>query len=355
MGRKNGYYFIGLGLLSSALWIFGNYFGLGYTDDSYYYVQLFPSDQVSIFERQRLFPFVISLFDNPANGARIINFISLLGIQLIWYRIITKSSLSESYQILTFGLIALGVPTLLVSSFIWTETLFILITSVCFWLYLKFRKSRNYTLLILLAIGLLLSVWSRKVGLITGAAFTIALIQDQIKQQGLRKIAMVLWTILLICYWLIFYKGEPIEMEYVSRNFWFNINGIANWIVPTSFYQWIRMFMLVGMLLLFTRVDQQAGIGRLFTNYFILYFLIRLPIDREFIEEADRYFAILFPAAMFVFMQTIQAIGGTDKRLNRVLIVLLLMILSLNFMRNIQASFKWHDSRRSHMVITSNF
>ncbi|MEQ9402740.1 MAG: hypothetical protein RIM99_04065 [Cyclobacteriaceae bacterium] len=341
------YIFSVIALLSVLLWLLGNYYGLGLTHDSFYYLDLASRSNPLELAPQKLYSFLLSFFGSKKiAAAAIINGVCLVGTLAIWGRLFLNSSLHPWIKILSFAALAMGVPMISVSSFLWTEILYICMTSITFSAYVEWRNSRNYRWIILLVISLFLALWARKVGAIFGAVTVYVILSDFIKLNRQRRQASLLFVFLLFGYWIVLYSGETPEVQYIFKNLEFNTKAVINWILPVTFPQILRysIFVIVLTGLVFIKpVSHHAN--RLFRFYFLIYFIIRLPVDREFPEEADRYFSILFAPFVFFISHFVQSLYEQNDSRRKLVLGILTAFVVFSLMRTVKNTWMWNRNR----------
>ena len=353
MERNFKYYVVGFALFGFCLWIFANFYGLGTTHDSFYYLTLRPSLD-AIFRPQLLFPWLLSWFSNPIRAAFWINGVSLLITYLVWCQLISQTTSSSRLKVWAIGIITCSLPVLLISSFIWTEALYLCITILAIYGFYQWQSNRSLLWLLVFCISGLLSIWARKIGLIFCASAVIVVATEYIKKPLHKNLFTGLSMVALFLYWKWFYQGETPEWQYVTQNFIFNANGLINWFLPVSFPPIVRIAFLVAFLIfLFLVRPIRTPINQLIITYFLIYFLIRLPVEREDPEEADRYFAILFPMAIFLFIQIEESFLNRFGRFRARMTVLLVLFLILSIVRSLYHARFWHLQRREKTTTTA--
>jgi len=343
--RQEPFFFAAFVLIFFVLWLLANFHGLGLTDDSLYYINLFAEDK-AILKRQRLYPYLLSLSGNPQRLGLWLNGFGIIGSLVIWAHIFHQADLEKSVKRFGFGLLALGVPHILVSSFLWTETLFIFFSSLAFWLYIQWQEHSIPAALIGFLLALLLTLWTRKVGYVLIGAGIISLFTHELGRKKWSVISYFVFAVGVAVYWLYFFEGEKPEWAYVLRNLRYNSDALISWFIPDTAPQVSRVFF--GLFILASLLIIKPGyhpLTRFFWTYFVLYFLIRLPIDREFPEEAHRYFAILYAPAIFVFMHHWQALKNQTPLLRRSIYLLIIGLLVIAAARTMYNSFRWYDTR----------
>lgn len=339
--------------ISVIFWFIANNEGLGKTHDSYYYLDLASSQDFIWFKSQNLLPTLLHFVSNPEILAFWLNLVCFIVIQLCWYWIFAQSQLSFRYRLIGFYLVCFSVPMFLVSSFVWTEPLYILITSVAFVLMFKWEVKREIIYLILLVPLCLVAIWARKIGVI----FSITLVAYLAKSFFWKeKNGLVFYStlgLILLIGWIYLYRGEKPQSAFISNNLVDNIHAIASWFLPVNLPDLMRILSVLGIFSMFLVQHKKVKLGEFFWVYFLFYFLVRLPIDREFPEEADRYFSILYAPFLFVWIQQIDQAFRASRKVHKTVIILLSIILMVSLFRIAKSSWSWNQTRLFQKALQS--
>lgn len=274
---------------------------------------------------------------------------------LIWCIIMNETdSFSKAEKIIFLLTISLF-PTLhLVSSFLWTESLFIFISSLSFLSFCKWQKNRSPIWLVGLLLTLIFAVWTRKIGILFFVSFPILLLMNAFKG------ALVRWTIASFCigaaivFWEFVYVGESPNYHFFLTNLKNNLNGLVNWFLPVSFPLSARF--LMGFIIIFLLfVPSRNPTSQWIKVFFFFYFSVRLFSEREHAEEADRYFSILYVPVVYHFLLSISFFVKKSRKWKQILFFVFLGFLLLNFSRTINNALLWHNSRESILEIDEEF
>lgn len=336
-----------LGLpISVVFWFIANKEGLGKTHDSYYYLELASSQDFIWFKSQNLLPTLLQLVHNPETLAFWLNLVCFMAIQLCWYWIFAQSQISFRYRLVGFYFICFSVPLFSVSSFVWTEPLFILITSVAFVLMFKWEGKKEIIYLIILVPLCLAAIWARKVGLIFTVSAVVYLVKVSFWQGKNGFVFYLTVGLLLLTGWVCFYTGEKPSLEFIPQNLIYNLTALSSWFLPVSLPDLFKILLGLGISMVFVVKHKRTLLGEFFLIYFILYFLVRLPIDREFPEEAHRYFSIFHAPFIFVLVQQLDHTFGSSPKRSWILHVALILLLIVSVVRITKSSIHWNQTRQ---------
>ena len=332
-------------VLTLSLWSIANFHGLGLTHDSEYYLNLSRGDHELMWRAQGLLPLILSMSHEPETAARWINFASLICTLLIWMRIVHRSELDIWGKFFAFSWICLSLPFLAVTSFLWTEPLFIVISSTVF-LFLQVWSKRKVLLESLLLIPLLiLAVWARKIGLVLACSVAIYVASCFMDSKSHRHLLYLVSACLLLSGWLFIFNGERPEPQFIAQNLIFNVNALINWFLPTSVPQSLRVLFGTSFAIFFIFSQQSSELSRFFWIYFVIYFLVRLPIEREFAEEADRYFAIMHAPFFFILAHHLKFVLPQKTIIKRMVNLTIAFLIVISLFRMSFSAFRWQQSR----------
>ena len=232
-------------LLATVLVLIANFNGIGYTHDSYYYIQNAELiNKIGVWDyvlkyglKQQLLTLIISKIDNICSGAAVLNAFLFVLTNLVWI-IATRNYFSTKYQWYVFCLfLVFSTPLLLTTSFLWTEPLFHFFLALLF-LNHQLHVQANFRRFLGYLIILPFLVFARKAGmLIIMGVLIYETLQLKI------TIRLFLWLSLgFLIYMFYGYTsfpniiGEQPQILFVPQNLWAQILTISKWITPFSFH-----------------------------------------------------------------------------------------------------------------------
>lgn len=343
-----------LPLLSLTLLLYINWCSIGLTFDSYDYLFaaksfrntgiLLNANETIFRERTPLFPILLAMLNNNVFYIKLsfaLAHISILYGFLFFHR---SFSTSSSEQLYLSVLLSFSVPLLLIESFIWSESYFLVLLSLSLYCLILWTTHQQITYIILAAtlgflyciqrntgiffvLGSTLFIWSEKPtlkGLITAAFFSLTALSG-----------WTLWT----AYHLI-EKGpgfQPTLLE-IGENILPNIltylDSYSVWIFPHTIALPIRVSLFSILLILGIRwlwetyQTQKNKLEGIVIKLWILmmssYHLGMMLLEKAVIWEVDRFIAILYPFTAFIFV-----IIGSHQIKNKPLIIKILISLWL--------------------------
>lgn len=162
--------------------------GINLTFDSYQYIkvaqQIYQNGFISIIDNEKfvywppLYPLILSFLLDAEGHFSIIVFQYLLGLCVIFiWNIISKDILKNKIQQFLFIiLLSLSTNMLMISTFIWSELLFLLLFSLVILIVKKYLNTRNIYWILLSIIPAFLMLIQRNVGIIMFSAFYFSIV-----------------------------------------------------------------------------------------------------------------------------------------------------------------------------------
>ena len=264
--------------------------------------------------------------------------------------------------------VSLGLPTIVLHVFLWSEPLFLSLFSVL--LFLLFKACQRFTIwhwvaLVLVSAALCLQRYSG-IFLVGGVALGLLLVNFNPKQALKVSIYVVCSLIPVVIYVLWTQPAAPSESEFGITFFGKNLishyfldTAIA-WFVPhfliTSFSKWLFVGVLIVVLsILIWKLRFWNSLSPFYKItalvilvYFFLLSSLQLPLSEESVRysllmDVERYMAIIYPACMLLLFS---GIDNQSKRLGKKSIIYLLLAIWLCYpiARTVKNVSLWHES-----------
>ncbi len=350
--------------LFSAFFLFSVHCNIGTTYDSGEYEaaavsfhssgKLMESDAKPYVDWPPLYPVVLSFFTNQLHDfATVLNLFCLLVSMALWIRM-AEDYLAE-YLPLYGVLLALSTSLLLIGSFLWSESLFLLLLSVYVKLLQQFCKTRITKWLILASLAGFFMLLTRTVGVTLGGGAAIAFAASY-KEFDKRE-----WSALLLHFvfvvsgllgWLIYTgsftrEDHVISYLFLHHSVYENIltpaKELSCWLVPglqNPFLQLLITALVLGGISIghwvsrsvFTRVL----IWMIAVYCAVFIFLSVFPYD------IGRYMAVLYPPIILLLLNAFKKLVIIFPNRKRLLVLILIIWMSYPLVRISYNALRFH-------------
>ncbi len=340
--------------------------GLNYSVDSLDYLAAAKSfqDQGSLLDRggtpfshwPPLFPVILSFFDDSVSALKWIHLIIRIACSfyLLWLskRLIKNGALRILFLLVTI----LGVHLMMVSVFVWTEMIFILLALTTLYCACNLERSNYYSVL-LLASGLLLCL-QRHAGLFWMTSISIWIFWDSTKPLNARLVRSL--GCFIICtsgFWIWnLYHTQAISSEfnlfqhdYFSYVF-FNLNLILQTLgkLFLPFSGWIATVTGVSVITVigisvkkFLKTDRDIQLLATLILGYLIGFLILSRLD---VYEMDRYLSPIVPLVYLIACVSLEKIMTFRSWANSLVVLIIIGSWSAYpLTRTVKNSFMWHE------------
>lgn len=323
--KKNIDYFLSLTISGILFWIV-NFFGLGYTYDSNLYVAIAKEiDSTNFFLvegfniKPPVLPMLISLFSEQ--NMVWVNFFCYLWIQglgVFWSRKITNTILRYSFlMILVFA-----TPHILISSFLWTEPIFLAIMLLSFYFLDRFYQTNQQKFMVFAIILLVLLPFIRfaAIFLIFPLLGFLFLTSKKNKKSIFISFLLILF---LISGWVFFFQEgfsgrwerfvKPFvagRLSHLEFNLFSYSKALSSWFFPYAMDGLVSKIISIVVILTTiyksskTYLTQKRNIIFLSPLLFLIYFFLMMLVFKVEYYSAERYLSIFYLLVVLnIFLQ----------------------------------------------------
>ncbi|HET8860784.1 hypothetical protein [Marivirga sp.] len=365
--KKSGDYFWVLSISGILFWI-ANFFGLGNTSDSMLYNEIaeeINSKSFFLVEgfkiKPPVFPLIISVIGEQ--NMVWLNFLCLLGIQsfgVFWSRRITNRFLRHLFLII----VIFSTPHLLISSFLWTEPLFLFTLLLVFYFLDKFQHTTQLKFLIPAIILIVILPFIR----FAGVFLIIPLFVVQLATLKNKKIAFFsfLFLLSLIVVWVcifnegfirrwdrftyLFFSGKLSHLEF---NLYSYSKALSSWFFPYViegvFSRLLSVMILLAVIYKASRLYfiSRANVLFLAPLLFFVYYFLMMSIFKVEYYAAERYLAIFYFLIMLnLFLQIDIYFKSIESVYFRRGVYFTIIIFAVyNLLRTLKNVYFWYDLR----------
>lgn len=365
--KNNIDYFLSLIVSGIIFWIV-NFFGLGYTYDSHLYVEIakeINSTNFFLVEgfniKPPVLPVIIFLFGEQ--NVVWINFLCYLCIQglgVYWSRKITDRFVRYSFLVI----LVFATPHILISSFLWTESLFLSLMLFSFYLFDKFYQTNQLKFMVSALILLLLLPFIRFAGIF----LIFPLLGFLILTSGNKRILIVSIFVLLLLTigWVFFFQegflgrwdrfihpyfsGRLIPFEF---NLFSYLKALNSWFFPYTidgFFSRLISFIIILIVILKSSkryFTLKKSIVFLSPLLFLIYFFLMMSVFKVEYYAAERYLSIFYLLIILnIFLQiddTFDSIKSNKFKWGISFIIIIFALYSI--LRTIKNIYFWYDLR----------
>jgi 4-amino-4-deoxy-L-arabinose transferase-like glycosyltransferase len=355
--------FGGLLLIAFSLHIFSTYGGLIWSSDSFHYwaaSRSFRSDR--LFEAfdggaytfwPPLYPIILSFFSEKSY--HVFHALCFLSSFLFIYLLFKKNT-HKKLALLSLAIFTISVYPYLISSFLWSETIFILLLYSGLYFYEQWHSDKNKnTLLLISAVLLSLMCLQRNAGIFVIAGLSLFYLITFLKEKkwGI-FIRMACIHILIVTpniLWNIYQKIYFTE-DYNISNGHYIIEFFANF--ETFSLELIRFFIpysenssfiltLILGIIIFTTILFQ---NRKSLYFYVLstYVLLFLLLPKFEFSETGRFLAPLLPIIILQLVLLCQRIftQSRSRKIKILISVILALFIFYNTARTIKNTMQWN-------------
>ena len=347
---------------------YGN--GLLLTDDSHHYLaaansfgnhfSLIDNDGHYFLFWPPLFPVLLSFFNSIHPIFIWIHLILLITAAYFLYRLVSRCIQQPVFFILCYIHILLGVHLLLISTFLWSELLFLCLLLV-FVDQLMISDKRKYALYFAMLTGFLMCL-QRNAGffIVLGASIWIFMYEKNAYTRWIKPIGFAVvicsgWFIWNIFVWYFMPHEHFVLSIDLFKNIAGNINtfsvALVRLLIPISQYTFYLLLIIAFTILyLYIRFVKSNPSIRLISIVAIAYLFLLFTVLTIIFSgnpvnfgDADRYIAVIVPLLSILFFKVLEEIYA---RLTGKFGVVLLLLVSLWMLypisRTIKNSRQWH-------------
>jgi hypothetical protein len=356
--------FGGLLLLALGIHIYSTFGGLIWTSDSFHYwaasvswhesATLEGADGSKYLFWPPLFPIILSFFNEAVyHGFHTLCFLSSL---LFIYLFLKKTSFSRDQSLLTLFIFILSVFPYLISSFLWSESIFVLLMYAGLNFYAKWEESDSFYDLVSWIIILAAMCLQRNAGVFIMVGLSFYALLQFISITNFTKLSInalgILLTILPNALWnfntivkssnqvaqenISFFNGIFLNLKNISvRLFHFflpdNSLGIIDTIAAIS-------VIILVVFLIFKFYNQFSLV--LFLSYLLMFSFV--PLIEP--ESIDRFITPVIPLFIFLLVRLFSKSLSIKSFYFKVFLILtMLFFISYNASRTINNVKMWHN------------
>jgi hypothetical protein len=358
-------------LLANFLQQYATHCRIGLTFDSPYYVaaaQSFAEKGILLDQYGKiytnwtpLFPILLSIFaDKAVIWAKYLHLFSLLGT--VFFSLLLSEKLIENQRMKwLFALsITFSTPLLLISSFLWSESVFVFLLSLLLYnVYIFLEKPTNKNLIIIILLSNLLYL-QRNAGLFFIVGIGIFLLKKDFR----KALIYGIFSLISFLAWQsrnLFFVVNTLDF----RNNVFVVSGtesliymadvVSLWLLPNLFPLWLRLFflgiflLLMGYLLFKTlknnhsklKIDFIILLLIIFSTYILFMLALRMNVE----EENERYLAPLHAIFLLLFFTFLDLASKQWKpNFTKIICIFLVLWLAYPAVRSLKNVTLWHTN-----------
>ncbi len=296
-----------------------------------------------------LFPVLLSVFRNPVSAVGLFHYALMLtlGLQL-WH--LCKWCLNNQWLVTAFFIfIFLGVHLVLISVFLWSELLFVVL-ALAFITFL-FQYTRPYHLWYAAGFGFLMCLQRHAGVFVVAGAVTWFFFRQPSWPQALRCLLFFvvatagtwLWNIYVSFFVATDFRFYQHEFgQHMLHNLQFMLHALFRAFAPLPYTLTWMVLAFAGGLLFFARQKQKHTLIQLLLLIITAYMagmVLQFKLD---VYDGDRYVAVILPLVGLVFFYLADQWFETAHRRGRLLLVIILaMVLSYNGFRTMKNARLW--------------
>jgi len=365
--KKNIDYFLCLLISGIIFWVV-NFFGLDYTYDSHLYIEIAKQVNSTNFFlvegfniKPPVLPMVITLFgEQNMVWINLLCYLCIQGLGVVWSRKITDRFVRYSFLIV----LVFATPHILISSFLWTEPLFLSIMFFSFYLLDKFHQKNQPKFMVAAIVLLLFLPFIRFAGIFLIfplLAFLLLTLKN-------KKVVFVSFLVLLflISSWVfIFSEGflgrwerfiQPFlagRLSHIEFNLSSYSKALSSWFFPYTIDGFVsRLISITLMLIIIYRSSkkyfaQKGNILFLSPLLFLIYFFLMMLVFKVEYYAAERYLSIFYLLIILnIFLQIDYALESIKSVYFKWGVYFIIFIFALySFLRTIKNVYFWYDLR----------
>jgi hypothetical protein len=307
-----------------------------------------------------LFPIVLSAFQSPQQQLVWLHLMMVAVFSVFLFWIIRHSIRSFAVAVFCFIAVMMGVHILLISTFLWSELLFLLLTTAFLYSLIKSPTNRFFYIIALI-IGFLMCM-QRNAGLFIafGAALWLYVQNLHMKNSFLRASAFFFAIISGSLIWNSYIWGYLPHPHFSFSEPWFQHGmhnftalcfGIINAFLPVkalpSLLAPVSAFFIVWWLRRHIRQNSVIQLVFMVSMSYLLFFAMVLVVNVAGFKidygEGDRFVAVILPFLAILVFKTLETIIGQQRRRLRLIFMVLLTIWMIYpLARAVKNANQWH-------------
>ena len=345
--------------------------GLLLTADSYHYISgsesfkhsrsLIDGDGHNFLFWPPLFPIILSLLGPCGEGLIWINIFLEVCIALVVLSIVNRIIQHSGIRLLYFISILLGVHILLISSFLWSELIFLFLAVIFVDQLQKSRKNRTSFYLAIVS-GFLMCL-QRNAGLFIALGATIWIfIDEENRRQAILKSSVFFLCVnsgLLLWNGYVWFLAPHGHFDFSGKLFQYtvqNSNSIAHAVVNT--FLPIHVFSIPILISAFisltvflkTELKRDRSLQLIFIITIVylicLTLVVSTNIDGFLVDEGegDRFISVIVPFLSLLLFKALEKIYDRQASVSRIVMMMLIGCwLIYPLARTIRNAKQWHD------------
>lgn len=366
--KRNSDYFLTLILSGIIFWVV-NFFGLGFTKDSFLYIEIAKEINSTSFFLVKGFnikppalPIIISVLGEQ--NIVWVNFLCYLCVQC--FGVYWSRKINDNLVRITFLLILVfATPHVLISSFLWTEPLFLAIMLFSFYFLDRFYQTNQPKFIISAIILLIILPFIRFAGIFLIFPLMGFLLLTS-KNKKVIFVSLLLLSLISIGWAFVFQEGfsgrwnrfiQPIlsgRLERVEYNFASYSKALSSWFFPYALDGFVSRLISISILLFIVfyntariYVAKKVNILYLSPLLFLIYFSLMLLVFKVEYYAAERYIAIFYLLIILnIFLQIDNFIKSSKSFFFKLGVYLLIIAFTFySFLRTIKNVHFWYDLR----------
>jgi hypothetical protein len=366
--KKNSDYFLSLIISGIIFWVV-NFFGLGYTNDSHLYIEIakeINSTDFLLVEGFNIKPpaLPILIFLVGVQNMSWINFLCYLCIQglgVYWSRKITDRSVRYSFLII----LVFATPHILISSFMWTEPLFLSVMLFSFYLWNKFHQTNQLKFMVPAIILLLLLPFIRFAGIFLIFPLLGFLL---LTSKNSKRLVFVAFLVLLCLssVWVFFFMDgfsgrwerfiHPLlsgRLSHLEFNLSSYSKALSSWFFPYAIDGFVLRLISISIMLATiyksskVYFKQKRNILFLSPLLCFIYFLFMMLVFKVEYYAAERYLSIFYLLIILnIFLHLDHSVESIKSIYFKWSLYLCIIIFALySFLRTIKNVYFWYNLR----------
>jgi hypothetical protein len=344
--------------------------GLHLTDDSRHYLAAVESlkESFSFIDKDGhaflfwppLFPLILTIVG--VQGLIWLNYVLAVSIAFVSYRIARRIIQHETIRIFYFIYVLLGVHILLISTFLWSELIFLFLM-LLFIDQFQLSHESKVSFYVAIIVGFLMCL-QRNAGIfiVTGVSFWIFLNEAQWKQKIVRATAFFLsvasgcigWNIYV---WAFVPHHHFTFSETPFQFAWANTEAVAQAMLTTFFpipfliIPALLIFVIALFLLLMSDLKNNSYLQQIslvsivYSLFLYLVVIINIggfPVD---FGEGDRFISVIVPFMGIIFFKAVEKVFDQQERTFKIVFLILIVCwMTYPLSRTIKNAILWHDT-----------
>ncbi len=335
---------------------------MNFTADSHHYQkiagQIYQNGFISIWKNKQLvywpplYPLVLSWFQGPNSLIFIKYFHYLLAISLfiIWHFIAAKYFKNRNHLLLFMILLSLSTHILMITVFIWSELLFLVLFSIVILCVEKYLLTNKLKWLLISVFPSFLMLIERNAGIFLITSFYFALFIFNVYQRKHYKSVIICFIVSIsgFLFWNVnriilesrlYMISELIPYFTPLKNFHLVLNEVGSVFYPSLFFSPLSLILTFGLLsitafIVFGTKDNSFLKTMLLTSLLYLSVWIIIPGDPS---NMGRFISIVVPILLLAFVVVFNEISrkmSFPSYLNYILISIMIIYSTIRITNN---------------------